>query len=494
MLAHHYATAVELARASGQLTEELEERARDAMGDAAARTFTLRSYLAARNFAEAALGLAPTDLGDRAQLLYLRALAEARLNDTDEEHLADARDALLAAGEPDKAATISVFLADQLRSTGREWAPELAEALAMVETAAPSSEKGWVLARAAWNHEFARDHPLALDLARKALDVGEAIDDDEVRAHALDAIAAARSALGQDGSRELEQSIAAAEKAQSPQLMMNALGNSAIAEIDRGHLREATRLMEKAGAVARKYGNAWGVKWTAMWPIELAYLEGRWEQAAHELDPYLHGDLGDFGFAGMVLNARSVALRLRLGQGDWATALAASEQYLADVRRAGERRMIPDALAVRARILAEARRSQEAAALLDECVQDLEERGRASTGSPPWWLLDVVATTTRLGQSGALQRILALTPVTTPWLDGCRACADEDFVRAADIYAGIGAGSEEALARLWAAERLFAADRRREGEAERAQGLEFFKRAGAQLYIEQAEALSAAPG
>jgi class 3 adenylate cyclase/tetratricopeptide (TPR) repeat protein len=492
MLAHHYGTALDLARAAGQQTDELEERTRDALAEAAARTFALRSYAATRNFAAAALELEPVDLGDRAQLLYLRALAEARLNDTNEEHLAEARDALLTAGHPVMAATVSVFLVDHLRSAGRQWGYELEQALAMVETAAPSSEKGWVLARAAWNEEFARDHPRALDLARKALEVGDAIEDEEVRAHALDAIASVKWALGQDGDRELEQSVAAAEKAQSPQLMMNALGNSAIFLIERGELREATRFMERAGTVARTYGNKWGVAWTGLWPVELAYLEGRWEEAIQGLERYLRGDYSEFGFAGLVLNARSIFVRLRLGRAELPAALTASEEFLTDVRKAGERRMLPDALGLRARVLAEVGREQEAARLVEECAQDLEKQGSASTGSPPWWLLDLVATSTRVPQPSAMERIFVRTPVSTPWLDACAACADEEFARAAEIYSRIGARSEEALARLWAAERLNADGRRADAEAELGPALEFFTRAGARLYVRQAEALLAA--
>lgn len=110
-------------------------------------------------------------------------------------------------------------------------------------------------------------------------------------------------------------------------------------------------------------------------------------------------------------------------------------------------------------------------------------------GSPAWWLLDVEAACLRLGQPSVLRRVVAPAPYSSPWLEACAAAADEDFVRAAEVYEEIGALSEAALARPAAANKLAAAGRREEAETQLERAVVFFRRAGATLYLRQAEAL-----
>jgi hypothetical protein len=493
LLAHHYTSALEFASAAGQPAEELEARARKTLAEAAERAFTLHSYTSARTLAEEALALRPADGSDRAHLLYLRAMAEGRLSETNEEHLLEARDALWSAGEELKAALMSVFLSDHLRDQGRsEWVAELEQALETAERQKPSSEKGWVLARGAWNRQFARNHEGALALAEKALEIGQALDDDEVRAHALDAMAIAKWSLGQDGSAESERSLAAAESARSPLLILNVLGNTAIKWIDEGEFGEASELMQKGSEVARSYGNRWGVAWTGLWPIELAYLEGRWDDAIREVEAYLDLESGWRRFGGFAMFSQGLAARLRLGRGEVDDALDRSEQFLTDVKAAVEVSMLPEALALRARVLNAAGRDEEAGRRFEQCIRDIEERGSSAPGSPPWSLLDLTAAGVRLGRFDELRGVLAGSLTHARWVEGCRAMSDEDYERASELYATLGARSEEAFARLCGAEHLIAEGKRDEAELQLEQALAFFRQAGAAFYIEQAEKLLAA--
>ena len=80
----------------------------------------------------------------------------------------------------------------------------------------------------------------------------------------------------------------------------------------------------------------------------------------------------------------------------------------------------------------------------------------------------------------------------TRWLERPpKLYAGGDAVRAAEIYAEIGAHADAAMTRLRAAEQLVAADRREEAEAQLGLALEFFRAAGAERYVREAEAVLA---
>jgi predicted ATPase len=72
LLAHHYLAALELARAAGRDTAELEEPARLALRMAGERALALSSYAAAIRFFDQALALWPADDPDRAHVLFAR--------------------------------------------------------------------------------------------------------------------------------------------------------------------------------------------------------------------------------------------------------------------------------------------------------------------------------------------------------------------------------------------------------------------------------------
>jgi hypothetical protein len=81
-----------------------------------------------------------------------------------------------------------------------------------------------------------------------------------------------------------------------------------------------------------------------------------------------------------------------------------------------------------------------------------------------------------------------------PWLKAALSYTEGDFVRAADIYAGIGAKAQEAYARLRAAESFVHEGRRAEADAELERALAFWRRVGAAAYIREGEALLAETG
>jgi len=113
MLAHHYASAIEYARAAAQDVEPLAQRGRLALRDAGDRAFSLNAFPAAARYYALAAELWPQDDPERADLLF--SLADAYHVSGDErrgESLEVARAALLAAGRAEQAAEAEARLAE----------------------------------------------------------------------------------------------------------------------------------------------------------------------------------------------------------------------------------------------------------------------------------------------------------------------------------------------------------------------------------------------
>ncbi len=77
------------------------------------------------------------------------------------------------------------------------------------------------------------------------------------------------------------------------------------------------------------------------------------------------------------------------------------------------------------------------------------------------------------------------------WVDAAAAVAEGRLMQAAELLARIGAHTEEARARLGAAEQLIRAGRRPEANKQLDAALTFFRSLGATWYVRQGEALLA---
>jgi predicted ATPase len=139
MLAHHYLSALELARAASRDTADLASRARVALQGAAVRAFALWAFAAAVGYCRAALALWPQDAHQqRAELLQLlgTALLEAGEAHQAQAVLAEGAAAAAAAGLPALQARIRTLLAD-IHATqsgpGQEALAECEAAIAVLE-------------------------------------------------------------------------------------------------------------------------------------------------------------------------------------------------------------------------------------------------------------------------------------------------------------------------------------------------------------------------
>ena len=147
LLAHHYAAALELARASGTDTAVLATRTRDALRNAGDRALSLNSFPAALGFYSSALEL--TDEGDPERPLLLFRLGEARFNhgEAGADVLEEAARALAKAGHVDAAAEAEVMLSHiawQRGLPGRAFG-HLEHAAQLIDRLPPSLAKTRVL-------------------------------------------------------------------------------------------------------------------------------------------------------------------------------------------------------------------------------------------------------------------------------------------------------------------------------------------------------------
>src|SRR6266567_1390527 len=187
LLAHHWSSALELARAAGQDTAELADPTRRALRAAGDRAFAVNAYPAAATYYGDALSLWPNGDKERPQLLYR--LADALYIAADERAeaaLERARDALLESGDRETAAGAELALSRIWWHRGQNDSARAhetrAEELAGTE---PSLATARVLAFIARTRTIGGDASEGLRLATEAFEMAEATDLDELRAHSL---------------------------------------------------------------------------------------------------------------------------------------------------------------------------------------------------------------------------------------------------------------------------------------------------------------------
>ncbi len=120
-VAYHWRSALDLGRAAGNDDGELAERARLALREAGDRASGLNAFAVAAKYYEDALALSPPDDPDRPTLLF--AFARALTVAADERRipaLEAARDALLVAGDRERAAESEASLAEIAWYQGRQ--------------------------------------------------------------------------------------------------------------------------------------------------------------------------------------------------------------------------------------------------------------------------------------------------------------------------------------------------------------------------------------
>jgi class 3 adenylate cyclase/tetratricopeptide (TPR) repeat protein len=489
MIAHHWALALEIARAAGEDSAELVERARAAVRDAGDRAFTLNAFDSAERYYREALALCGIDDPGRPDLLFRlgRTLhvseAEGR-----EAALTEARDALLEQGDVEHAAEAEAFLGDVAWVRGeRELAFEhLRRGAQLVAGRPPSRARVRVLAFTSRRTALAGDRATAEPLAKEAFELAQSLGLNEWQAHALGTLALIQSRTGhmESGIRTLRSAIDIALAVSSPYAGQLAQ-NLASLTMSSGAYRRGVELWEEAWAIQKRLFGGVTPRWDLAIQARLLFELGRWDEALERCDAFIaKSERTPHYLQSQVLSVRA---RILMARGDDGVLEDAGRiEELA--RQAGDPQLVIPVFAMVLRVAAELRREQEFGALIAELGRTI----RANPDEAVWYteVISLARDADSLGLEEELRAVEAgASP--SPWRDLLGAALNRDFAREVELLEQMGIVTQTAEARLRLAEELIDSGRRAEGEAELEQALDFYRSVGATFYVERGEELLA---
>jgi class 3 adenylate cyclase/tetratricopeptide (TPR) repeat protein len=493
MLAHHYLSALELARAAGEDTGAFAEPARIALREAGDRALSLNAYSAASRFYAAALELSRADDEERPHLLLRLGRARYKAEATGAEILEEARDGLLAVGDLEAAAEAEVHLGDIRGSQGlRDLEVEHIERAAKLLDGIPASKSNvYTLTQLAGSLMMAGRYKDAIRVGRDALEMADKFGLDEFRSHALSSIGISRMNLGDaKGISDIEGSLAVALENNLPESTSRGYGN--LAEMVSSHLGDLDRSFElraEGRRVAERFGIAPMIRFLRGELVVECYWTGRWDEGLELADEFLsETEAGSPSY----MDSQCLLAKARIGVArSGAAAFGDAEKALEIARIVRDPQALYPALAFRARAEVAAHRLDEADRLADELLSLWARKPETMLDSHLQSFIDVAIVLSALGRGSELIVISVKANLQTKWIDAAKAFVLGDFQRAAEIYAEIGSLPDEALAHLRAAEALIGGGRRPEGELELQRALSFYRSVAATAYLREGEALLA---
>jgi class 3 adenylate cyclase/tetratricopeptide (TPR) repeat protein len=491
LLAHHYLSALELARAAGRDTTDLELPARLAFRAAGDRALGLAAYAAAERAYAEAVELWPRDDPERPTMLYRLGRSMWLHRDAGADVLATAREALLAAGDVETAANAELMIGDLVwrRGAGAEAQDHFDRAESLIEGRPPSSEIASAKAHLARYLMVTSRSDDAIRVGREALAVADALGAEDITTFALNSVGTARINLGDlGGFDDIERSIEVAEAANLPWHVARGNVNLGVSFFYAGDMRRALDVHERNLAYARRIGMEGAIIWNKAEVAFDLYLLGRWDESLAILDAEIaRMEAGSPHY--LEVQHRQTRARIRVGRGDPVGALADADRGVEVGRSAQDAQALLPNLAERGRILLLIGRHEEAADSIDEILAAADPEPVMDWA---WWIVPAAVVLSEIGRA---KEILALGGEELPsrWVQAARHWAAGDLVRAADLFEEIGSAPDEAYARTKEAERLISAGQRAAAEPFLSRALELYRGMGATAFIREAEQLLAPP-
>ena len=482
MLAHHYAAALDLARAIGTDPGPLVERARLAFRAAGDRAFSLNAFDAAVAHYQRVVELAeeadPT-------LFYRYGFALFSVFGTGAEELARAVDGGLAAGDLETAVEAQISLVTQAWNRGdRELADahlERAEELAAGLTA--SRAKAHALATVSRYRMLAGRYEDAIRVGEEALAMAAQLGADEIRMNALSSVGPALAATGDYGAGRatLEEAIELGDRIRHPDVTRS-YNNLASIVAQHGDVRRCAELHREAFELGERLGHGPWVRWLRAELAADAYFLGDWDTVLSTAERYeQEAAAGDPHYLLHSLYAFRSLIRLACGESE--EALADAARALEVGREARDPQALQPGLSCSIYISVVLGRHDEARECLDELLADRALTRYAYEPELPWAAL-------QLGRGDELLEAIEANPESR-WKTASLAAFRGDPLEAADLYGEGGFLPAEALVRRWTAERLLAEGKGAEAEEQLDLALAFWRSVGATRYVAEAEALRA---
>ena len=488
LLAHHYSSALDYARATGRDETELAQRARVALRDAGRRAVTLFAFKSAVQFFEAAVDLTPEDDPDWPRLVLEHAEAALYVDISSDSRLLKAREALIA-GDVHEAARTEMLLGEYrwLRGDQRGSDEHFTIAQTFAQRMTDETAKLRLLANLSRFAMLADENERAVAIGRGALALAEKLGRDEMRASLLNSIGVARAAQGDSGGlKDLEASYEIARRVGGPEYP-RACGNLASVLTVEGQLQRAAELQREALRHATEIGYEEPNRWLTTELVIGQVLAGEWKEARQALDELIRGyEASQFW---MEPQARIFRARMLIADGGAADAVGEAERAVEVVRGTNVFQSLCGPLAFRARVHAELGQSKDAARVLAELLDTWVE---CRSGYVETWIIDAWLAAAMIDDEARLQNAVQASVLNVPWLDATTALMQRDIDEAAGTLERIGAASLAAEARLWGGEWLVEQGRHAEASVQLERSRSFWRFAGARGYLQRSEALLAA--
>jgi class 3 adenylate cyclase/tetratricopeptide (TPR) repeat protein len=491
MLAHHYSSAFELARAAGADTTSFEEPARRALQEAGDRAYALNAYQTARTYYSAVLEAWPEGEPRDAELLirYGRVLNSVEIGSST-ELLQEAVEISRAAGDLGRAAEAETLMCEMFWLLGRrdEAFAHMRAAEELVADAPVSYAKAYVMANVSRFWMLAGDSERAIPAGREALAMAEQLGLEELQAAALDNIGISRVQLGdRRGLDDLERSIEIADAINSVE-SARSYGNLASGLADLGELERSWEMVAEARVRAERFGLDDWLLWLRGESAYPLYYSGAWDESLQIIDELIDEFL-EHPFW-MELPCRVLRGQMRLARGDDAGAWEDAERALELSRAAKDPQVLFPSLSFAARTVASSDLGR-AGSFVTELLAEWEARGWPSA-SEMSWLPEAAIVVSQAGRQAEFLDAVSRAPAhPSVWRRVAVAYVSGDPAGAAEIYAEIGSGPDEAYARLRAAELFLRDGRRAQADVELEKALGFWRTAGATAYVREGEALLA---
>jgi tetratricopeptide (TPR) repeat protein len=318
-----------------------------------------------------------------------------------------------------------------------------------------------------------RDCEAALQLAQEGLAIAEELGDVSLASHALNTIGLARIDLGDaDGITELEHAVTIAEEGGHLTAAGPALNNLASCLTIVGRLADADAALTRTRTFVERHGQTAGLAWNDGEQVGIADVLGDLDRVFECAERYFSHPEAEQRY-----QTRGVwALRARsfLARGQVEQAVADADRAVVRLRETGyDAQVTGPVLTAASRCLRAAARVEEADALLDETLPQLEKIDAPGMWDLPLLMVELDRADEYLSASEHLAGHL--------WLAAARASASGDLVGGAEIYGRMGARFAEAWLGLLTAER---------GDTSRLEGaLAYFEEQRATPYVERCRAL-----